>query len=497
MCGICGTIGTGNPYQRKLLMLLNETRGRDACGILCDGFRIRIPQACSSALKDRRIADDMFDGKVWLAHTRAASAGTGGINKNTTHPFQYRHITGAHNGHIHNWESLQKKYQEQHPEIKAFQVDSQMIFFELAQNGYEGLKELSGYAAAWWVDTTKPNHVFLWINNGDLYICEHKDYIAFSSDDDHLKVAGYKGKIYKLEDNGQLVDIDVEKLGAFKIGAYKGQSYATTGRILSYFDGYGGATDENDQDDEPNVWQNRSYRCPKCTHWYQAVQINHWRNNSPLCPMCKEPMESAQQAKERLDTERESKLKLEKSADTPAKRPLAPMLSLVAAKNTVAKYMSRLEHLENLCKVSVPSLHWCPECMDFALASDSYGTAKYDNEMRKLCPRCGKPCQEMTTMGHKEEIVKTYREMTQPYAIKFTKIVLPNIFAGSISKLFWCSQCTNFFTEDELEPGNICPIHHGQVSALAEMEHVAPTSMALVYVRNKLFRKWDTDKLPQ
>lgn len=213
MCGICGTFG-GNAIQNRLLALLNHDRGPQSVGFLVSGDnktfkRYRFAESIIDATKSGRISKGIWEAKTFLCHTRAASPAwnIGGTKKENTHPFRCGHIIGAHNGYISNWDDLQKENKEKYPEVAKYEVDSQMIIFLLDKFGYKALAQLRGYASVWWMDDRITDKVFLWIWNQDLHIAK-SPHVAFSSDGDHLRLAGYS-KISKLKSNGQFCSIDI------------------------------------------------------------------------------------------------------------------------------------------------------------------------------------------------------------------------------------------------------------------------------------------------
>ena len=244
MCGICGVIGEVDAGKKRMLLLLNEQRGKEGTGIICDGKKSRWEEAPSQLLKEGRIPESMFQGKVFVAHTRAASrvTGVGSRSKKNTHPFTSGNITGAHNGYISNWKTIVDNNSKEHPHVKNFDVDSQVIFFLLNKVGIEGFEELCGYGSVWWTDKREPDALFLWVFNQVLSMSSGPGYLAFSSDAEHLTIAGLgnrkKGnKTIKLAEKiGQVLKINtetlaVEKIAEVKAKAYEPRSTAETGGV--------------------------------------------------------------------------------------------------------------------------------------------------------------------------------------------------------------------------------------------------------------------------
>lgn len=219
MCGICGLINGNNPEQKRLLAVLNVSRGEDGVGMYYDKKRLRIPDSITAAMRAGRIPGDAWTSKIFLCHTRRKSPFVGGRTKKNTHPFRCGDIIGAHNGYISNWKELKRKYKDEFPEVEEFDVDSEMVFFLVSKKGWPSLKELEGVAAAWWVDVGRPNEVFLWSSRKELSVQEQDDLIAFSSDGDHLLMAGFdKKKKWKVKDCGTVLKIDADALKIETLG---------------------------------------------------------------------------------------------------------------------------------------------------------------------------------------------------------------------------------------------------------------------------------------
>lgn len=200
MCGIFGTVKAHHSHNR-MLTIFNEDRGSDSVGILFDGNRVRCDRAATKAIMDRGLTDRVFMADVFLGHTRSKTHGA--ALKRNAHPFRYGNIVGAHNGVVSNFFALKFDYKAKFPdrerEFKDMDVDSQIIFWLLNEKGTDGLKELDCYAAIWWQDLRQPDKFFTWTWGNQYAVCENvigeDPVLAFSSDPDHLKLAGFKNPV--------------------------------------------------------------------------------------------------------------------------------------------------------------------------------------------------------------------------------------------------------------------------------------------------------------
>lgn len=108
----------------------------------------------------------LSDYKVVIGHNRHATQGTA-ITANT-HPFQHKHITLVHNGHITSGLDIDKDWYK-------FAVDSEFICHAIAEHGYAAvLPKLNGAAALAWYDSVE-DALFLYRNKErSLYFTEVK-----------------------------------------------------------------------------------------------------------------------------------------------------------------------------------------------------------------------------------------------------------------------------------------------------------------------------------
>ena len=218
MCGLMGIIGPNlKPKHTSVyltLMLASYNRGQDAAGSLAvynkgESFSI-IHQAsdCVDFITDHLTKpknperqhfwhDNMCS---FMGHVRQATKGKKDDIENA-HPFEFEHVTGAHNGTIHGV----------FPNSTKFDVDSEAIFYNLNENKGDIRKTIAemdtvyscAYALTWFNHTDQTFH-FLRNDKRSLWIGECKDFIIYASEPGPIHLVKkwyglYPIKVYSLE----------------------------------------------------------------------------------------------------------------------------------------------------------------------------------------------------------------------------------------------------------------------------------------------------------
>ena len=181
MCGLGGIIN----YEHKefdyktfcTLGIANDKRGGDSCGIFIDGkveYGIGDKAHFEDFFWDSELLRETKEANIALLHDRKASVG--GISLEKAHPILIKEKVEVaegeepreeikfvliHNGTIHNYEDLAKKYI---PNIDVKNLsDSQVIALLLYHSGFDFLAEYNGGAAFVAVDYRKETpEVLLW-----------------------------------------------------------------------------------------------------------------------------------------------------------------------------------------------------------------------------------------------------------------------------------------------------------------------------------------------
>lgn len=170
-CGLVGFCGEKPPDLTfiKILGIMNDERGGDACGILVDDNVHK-----NSTYYDRLFKDFFTSTAIEapknnftiIGHARRASVG--GKDKAHTHPFRWdypkknKSVIFAHNGTITNWKELKKEYML--GSHKSLDMDSKVLGKILSLGNTQVLGEYTGGAAILMTDLKEPNS--LWAFKG-------------------------------------------------------------------------------------------------------------------------------------------------------------------------------------------------------------------------------------------------------------------------------------------------------------------------------------------
>lgn len=255
MCGIFGWHGsrlkTFNPYKIAILGLLNDSRGGDGCGLSVNG-KIKKEAGKIEKFSDflnKDIYEFLLSNKenTVLGHARKTSVGKSILEN--THPFghgDYKdgfEVILTHNGTIHNYEDLAKKY---NIDIEGG-TDSYMLSKFLHEDFNTFLKILSEYngAAAIAAYDRKENTFILFKgeskrSNVSTIIDEERPlsiaYVDqsnfyYSSEKKHLLAAGFQeDKIIDLKTNTVFIFRNGEIISEHKVD----RSKSFQNKIYSY-----------------------------------------------------------------------------------------------------------------------------------------------------------------------------------------------------------------------------------------------------------------------
>lgn len=154
MCGITGIINkTPRAFDYETFCTLgiaNDTRGGDSCGIFIDGkyeYGIGKNSLFANFFQESKLINETKTATISLAHCRKASIGK--VSLETAQPVIIEEdgkvtFVVMHNGTIHNYEDLAKKYIPE-IDIKGM-TDSQVMARIFYHKGYDVLSEYNGGA---------------------------------------------------------------------------------------------------------------------------------------------------------------------------------------------------------------------------------------------------------------------------------------------------------------------------------------------------------------
>ena len=204
MCGLYGIINREKTTFRRdvftILGIANDRRGGDSCGVFIDGeveYGIGKNALFEDFFWNSKLINNTEKCQIVLGHDRKASVGAVTVEK--AHPILIKNNKGEvdfvliHNGTLHNYESLAKKYI---PDIDCSKYsDSQVLALILYHKGFDVLSEYNGGAAFVAVDyrSGKPvTYLFKGASKNNslskeeteerpLYFTFNTEYLVFSS----------------------------------------------------------------------------------------------------------------------------------------------------------------------------------------------------------------------------------------------------------------------------------------------------------------------------
>ncbi len=213
MCGIVGFNGNKNEKFNngdiRILMLLNEPRGRDSFGFWTkeQGLQKQI----GNISKKLETLDYKPSGS-FIGHTRAKTVGSTSIENQ--HPFEYGQIVGCHNGTIKDLEKLSYMYSVPN---ENFNSDSQLIYQCLEKTlGINVFQDFKGAGAFLFTDTEnkKRENLLYVVRNAErpLHYGFKKEGIYISSESDPLERIGCNDiKMFKTETVYTLLNGKIEE----------------------------------------------------------------------------------------------------------------------------------------------------------------------------------------------------------------------------------------------------------------------------------------------
>lgn len=186
----------------KILGLFNIPRGKDSCGVFIDG-EIKKGVDRNKLFNDFIVNSDLAMPKenlVMLGHNRASTRGAN--TEANAHPFLINgRLVGVHNGTISNDSALCKKYNLNE---KDFQVDSQILYTLLDNEGPCVLKDYKGFAALAYTYPSDPNTLYLYHGSSKSYklgqVTEERP-LFFVKTEDGLYFSSTSESLHAIRDN--------------------------------------------------------------------------------------------------------------------------------------------------------------------------------------------------------------------------------------------------------------------------------------------------------
>lgn len=228
MCGIFGMISKKpHRFNKRAFCTMgvrNDSRGGDSCGIFIDGnyeYGIDDKKMFINFFRDSKILKNTFNCSIALGHCRKASIGKVSLETaqpviltNENNKIEYVLI---HNGTIHNYKELAKKYI---PDINIEGLtDSQVMARIFYYKGYDCLNEYIG-GAVFVIHDYRIDKSFIFKGSSKktkyskdpeeerpLFYCWHNGRFVFSSIYETLYAFYYEETVYRFPSN-KLMSID-------------------------------------------------------------------------------------------------------------------------------------------------------------------------------------------------------------------------------------------------------------------------------------------------
>lgn len=175
MCGLVGAAGRIGKKEEDIfqsLLIVDSLRGTDSTGIAVVGsqFDVKIAKQVGNPFElfDTKSYDKALMGlnRVLIGHNRWSTVGAS--SRANAHPFQFKHITGAHNGTLKNKYALLNG--------GTFDVDSQALYNHIAEEGLKSAitKADGAWALTWW-DANEKSVNFLRNQERPLWMIRSED----------------------------------------------------------------------------------------------------------------------------------------------------------------------------------------------------------------------------------------------------------------------------------------------------------------------------------
>lgn len=235
MCGIAGIINLKKQKFNKplfnILGIANDKRGGDSCGVFIDGnyeYGVNKTKLYEDFFYESKLLKETTESKTAFLHCRKASVGKIGLE--TAQPVIITEDDEVkycliHNGTIHNYEELAKKYI---PEINIKGLtDSQVMARIFYYKGYDALSEYNGgavFAIADYRENKDNPRIFFWKGSSKNYSTSKeaseerpffwastKTVFVFSSIVTHLDAVYGENNVYTIIENNliELKDNDL------------------------------------------------------------------------------------------------------------------------------------------------------------------------------------------------------------------------------------------------------------------------------------------------